>query len=461
MPPIAFAIAALAGLAYLGGHTRFMADDFCSAYYAQRFGLLRSIWYWYRTWSGRYTAFAFDWLSLEAFGRYGAWLFPPLTLGFWLVAAVGTIHTALRRAAPQSKNLAAALALGSLFLVTVILLSPDVPQSFYWLNGLRAYVLPLGILTFYAWLFAWGAPKLKSSRAVRWGCGMAFCLTFVNGGLSETYAAMQIALLIVLVSLQWLAGNRKGTAALFLLMAALLGALAALIVIVLAPGNAIRQSYFPSPPAPLKLLTISMQAYLNDLSEIITSLQKISALLGALLASLWIGGRYRGRFRVQGWLIVALALAGIVLSFAGFLPGVYGYSEAPPPRTLSIATFALVAFWLCSTFLAGGWLAQGAQLFSRARDALLALAIALTGVACTLTIQSVHRQRQTYVAFAQLWDRADAQILQARAQGQAEVHIPALENWAGLDRPSDNPKFWATVCYSKYYGIQVYGPPYP
>jgi len=69
---IAFALAALAALAYLGGQTRFMADDFCSAYYAQRFGLLRSIWYWYRTWSVGYTAFAFDWLLLETFGRHGA-----------------------------------------------------------------------------------------------------------------------------------------------------------------------------------------------------------------------------------------------------------------------------------------------------------------------------------------------------------------------------------------------------
>jgi hypothetical protein len=203
-----------------------------------------------------------------------------------------------------------------------------------------------------------------------------------------------------------------------------------------------------------------VQAYLAYLFEIVRSLQKLSALIGALLASVWIGIRYRPRLHVQPWLIALLVLAGIALSFVCFPPAVYAYIKAPPPRTLSNAAFALTAFLLCAAFLTGCVLADRIHSIPRLQTGLIALALLLTSAASALTIQSVVQQRDTYIAFAQKWDMVNAQILQARAQGQPSVTIPAMTNWAGLDRPSDNRKFWATVCYSQYYGIQVYGPPY-
>mgnify|MGYP003337145567 CR=1 FL=1 len=46
------------------------------------------------------------------------------------------------------------------------------------------------------------------------------------------------------------------------------------------------------------------------------------------------------------------------------------------------------------------------------------------------------------------------------ANGQESITIPAISSWAVRDRPNENPKFWATKCYSDFYGIQVFGPPY-
>ena len=91
---------------------------------------------------------------------------------------------------------------------------------------------------------------------------------------------------------------------------------------------------------------------------------------------------------------------------------------------------------------------------------LIVLATLLIGVSSALTMIYVNQNRSTYIAYAQKWDAMDTQILQARANHQVFVNIPAMFNWAALERPSDNPKFWATACYSEYYGIQVYGPPY-
>src|SRR5260221_14754504 len=118
---IPFTTLALAGLAYLGNYTRFMADDYCSAYYAQRLGLLRSIWYWYVTWSGRYTAFAFDWLTLiQIFGRYGAHFIPPLAIVIWTIATVAAIYLSLKLITPHFSTLKLATVLGTCFTLTVI-----------------------------------------------------------------------------------------------------------------------------------------------------------------------------------------------------------------------------------------------------------------------------------------------------------------------------------------------------
>jgi hypothetical protein len=70
-------------LAYLGGYSQLMADDFCSVYYAERLGVLRSAWYWYITWHGGYSAALADGV-LGLFGRTGIAFVVPATILIWL-----------------------------------------------------------------------------------------------------------------------------------------------------------------------------------------------------------------------------------------------------------------------------------------------------------------------------------------------------------------------------------------
>lgn len=461
LPIIVFAVLALAGFAYLGNYTRFMADDYCSAYVAQRFGLLRSIWYWYITWSGRYTAFGFDWLILtRTFGPYGAHLVPPLAIAIWIAANIAAIYFGLKSMAPLSSTWSVAAALGASFTLTAIALSPDIAQSFFWLNGMRSYSLPLVIASVYVLLFQWIMPRLKSNRAVLWMCISAFLLMFANGGFSETYAVIQLMLLAVLAGLRWLSNGRRFDAGLKILAAATMGALASVIVIALAPGNAIRRATLTRPPGLIEWMEISIGSYLSFLQNILLDPQKFSALLGALLVSAWAGAGYKEQLHLKRWTIPAQIFGGVLVSFAGIPPAVYGYAEAPPPRTLSIVVFALMVFWMNASFLIGNRLAGRARSASRLEVGLLIPAGLAIALASALALSYVNQHRSEYISFAQKWDAADAQILRARAQNLQSVIIPTMDNWAGLDRPSDNPKFWATKCYTQYYGIQVFGPPY-
>jgi Family of unknown function (DUF6056) len=461
LPVIVFAGMALAGLAYLGGYTRFMADDYCSAYYAIRFGLLRSIWYWYITWSGRYTAFAFDWLILaKTFGPYGAHWVPPLAIAIWLIATIAAVYISLKAIAPRSAIVSIAIAISVSFILAVIVLSPDIAQSYFWLNGMRSYSLPLVVMSIYVLLFEWLVPRLKSDRAIWLTCVIAFDLTFANGGFSETMAALQPMMLIFITGLHWLSNDRKTDTTFKVLAAATLGALLSVIVVALAPGNALRKAQLPASPGLIKWMEISIGAYLAYLQDILLSPQKITALLGAILVSAWAGTGDKAQITLRWWMIPAQIIGGLILSFVCIPPAVYGYAAPPPPRTLSIAAFALVAFWMVASFLIGSWLARTSRSSVRLEIGLIVLATLLIGVSSALTMVYVNQNRSTYIAYARKWDAMDAQILQARANHQAFVNIPAMLNWAALERPSDNKKFWATACYSEYYGIQVYGPPY-
>ncbi len=305
LPIIAFATVAVAGLAYLGGYTRFMADDYCSAYYAVRFGLLRSIWYWYINWSGRYTAFAFDWLILtKTLGPYGAHWVPPMAIAIWLIATIAAIYISLKATAPRSTIMGIAIAISASFVLAVIVLSPDIAQSYFWLNGMRSYSLPLVVMSIYALLFVWLVPRLKSDNAIWLTCILAFGLTFANGGFSETMAALQPMMLIFITGLHWLSNDRKTDTTFKVLAAATLGALLSMIVVALAPGNALRKAQLPASPGFIKWMEISIGAYLSYLQDILLSPQKITALLGDSWSahgleqdikpkSLYDGGRFR------------------------------------------------------------------------------------------------------------------------------------------------------------------------
>ncbi len=461
LPIIAFATMALAGLAYLGGYTRFMADDYCSAYYAIRFGLLRSIWYWYINWSGRYTAFAFDWLTLtKTLGPYGAHLVPPIAIITWLIATIAAVYIRLKAMAPRSAVVSIAIAISASFVLAVIILSPDIAQSYFWLNGMRSYSLPLVVMSVYAFLFQRIVPRLKSDKVVWLTCILAFGLTFANGGFSETMAALQPMMLIFITGLYWLANDRKIDTTFKVLAAATLGALFSMIVVALAPGNALRKAQLPPSPGLIKWMEISIGAYLSYLQDILLSPPKITALLGAILVSAWAGTGYKAETTLRWWTIPAQIMGGLILSFICVPPAVYGYAAPPPPRTLSIAAFALVTFWMVASFLIGSWLTRTSRSAVQLEVGLIVLATLLIGVSSALTMAYVNQNQGAYIAYAQKWDAMDAQILQARANHQPFVNIPAMFNWAALERPSDNPKFWATACYSEYYRIQVYGPPY-
>ena len=447
--------------AYIGSFNRFIADDFCSAYFAQRLGLLRSVWYWYKSWFGDFSSSIVDGI-MPTMGVRGLTFSVVVTLIIWLILTISAVWLLLPKNISRKEKTLAAFSFGAAIIFVTLLVSPNVLQSLYWWGGMRAYIPPLLFATFYLILFQLFRQKTRSTREqVVWG-GISLLVSFFGCGFSETFSPVHVVLMIFLIGLGLSSGKMKpGSTTFPFLMTGLLGSTTALVVMVLAPGNALRQTFFPATPGIFTIFSISLSGYFAFLRDLVGSPDKVSGLAGFSLAAIWLGTRAPAGSGLKGWIAPALLLAGFILAFGCFPSSAYGMSDVPPARTLVIAVYYLVVSMAVSGFIFGQWLST--RLESRAEfrvNLVFGLCVLLFMVFSAWTNgQTLFASSQQFRDYAVNWDRMNARIFQAKAAGDTQVIIPIMTNWAGLDNASDNPRFWVNVCMSRYYEINIITPP--
>jgi len=454
-----FSLAALSFHAYIGSLSRFLADDYCVAYYARHFGFLRSIWYWYISWSGTFSTSIFDWFLL-IIKPGGIPFVTPAVLIIWTIVTTITVYLFLPHEFSSRIKLLTSITFGTLTVYATLLISPDVPQSLYWWTGMRSYILPLVIFTFYWIFFQWQKIKGKNWNLLLWSL-LSFSILFIIGGFSETFTPVLAVFFIGATTLGFL--NKKPASperSFFLILGGLLGVVTSLIVVVAAPGNANRQAFYQPPPGIFGIFTISISAFLMFISNILIAPERFAGILGVFLASLWFGSIVNHTYKTRPWIPPAILLAGIALTFGCFLPAAWGLSEAPPDRTLCIPAFILVVTFLIAGFTAGNQLSfyMAQHQLNIAQTGLLVIIMACIGFSAWVNIHNLYSTRQAYLDYAQKWDRVNRQIIQTKLAGYDMVHIPSMDSWTTLDKPNDNPRFWLNICYSKYYDVQILSP---
>lgn len=447
---------------YIGSFNRMLGDDYCSMYIGERLGLLRSIWYWYRSWHGGFSASAADWL-LSVFGP-GAFPFHTFVfLSAWVLFAAFAASQALRWAGYVSPHPVGSLLLAVLLVFTTLSLSPDIIESLFWWGGVRGYVAPLVLFTLYLAVFFYLQTSAGQRVPLVIQVLLSFGLAFLIGGFSETFTPVFVVLLAAMSVIRGLSFRLEGKYHPFLFWGAgFVGSLLALLAMILAPGNAVRQGYFPAPPNLFTILSVAFTSFQAFMDYIFTSLSQVTALLGSALGSLWLGMTIRRdapSTPPRLWWTVAILMAGFVLAFGCFPPPVYGTSEPPPERTLVASAFFLILAFLAAGFVVGKWLTYQGKTERVLVPTLLVLTYGLLLFSAYGTAQRLYGMRAVHIEFAQRWDRVDAQIRAAKASGLHEIVIPSLTNWADAAFPTDNPRYWPNVCYSKFYDINIVAPP--
>ena len=233
----------LVGYAFIGSFARYTADDYCWAGVLRTEGFLRAQMLWYTGYSPRY-AFTFLVNLVELAGPAIVPALPAAAIVVWLATLTWTflqfkIRLGRLSTTTSALLLAEATALGSLQT------APDMAQSLYWQTGMLTYLLPLVLATF---LIGWIRRAIDQPRLEAWALGISGLVTFVAGGLSETYlipqnVALTLALLACVLVAPRAAVRRLASAH---LAVALAGGVLALLAILVAPSTASRVGGSPA-----------------------------------------------------------------------------------------------------------------------------------------------------------------------------------------------------------------------
>jgi hypothetical protein len=447
--PLLFSSIILCLHGYLGHFSRYIGDDFCTAYFAHRLGVLRATWFWYLNWSGRYSASVLDAMT-GLLGPDAVPVIVPFTIIIWTIVLSAFFLTFLH----QLKNrFLVSLALATTSLFTLFLLAPEIRQSLYWGQGMRSVVPPLIMGTIQIVLLnqiqsrAWTKVQLWL-----WGI-LSFLWALVAGGFSETYASFQVgALLFALLVTLLLAKFKFSNTSLFL-GSGLLGAVSALIIVILAPGNSERQAFFPPAPSITELLTISIKSYLLYMANLINSADKVLAILGLFCLAALIGSQFQHEHEMDSRLLLVIPCLMLGLPFICFPPAVYGTSEPPPNRTLILPTYFFLMGLLAWGAVYGNLLAKEQSLI--VSKLLPSLAMITITISASINAVNLYQSKSEFIEYATVWDETDANILKSKQNGATQVLIPAIPNWASLNTPNDNPRFWVNLCMSSYYDVQI------
>lgn len=413
--------------AWVGAYARYVADDYCWAGVLRIEGFWPAQVAWYTGYSPRY-AFTFLVNLAELAGPAVVPLLPTVALVTWLTSLVWCFSQFGLRLRP-------ALILGEVAVLAVLHTAPDLGQSLYWQTGMLTYLLPLILATLFVGLVVRAERRPSVSLPTVVVCA---ALTYVAGGLSETYLIPQnVALTLVTVAA--LVYRRS---ALPYIVTGLAGGVLALATILIAPATASRVG---GSPADLWLaLSASIAAGAYQALRLVRYFPHIVALCLALPALLQLPSRAPDGRRLG---LVTAAVA-FTLPFCYF-PSFYAQNGNPPARSLIVPGAILIGYLAFLGVALGPYF--GARVPTAGRWASVAALLAVPlGVAVT-TFPDGARAAD----YAAQWDAEDALIRSARDSGQRELVVPPLPPNLGEDFVTADPKHFLNVCVARYYGVDT------
>jgi hypothetical protein len=444
-------LGALAQFARTGWLSRYWADDYCYSWVMRAGGLLRGPLDWYMSSGNRFSTILLVGFQ-DLFGPAAIRWIPGLVLLLWVLAWVVCIH----QAAQLFKLRVLPLWVGLFALVQVFfaaLLAPDRLQTLYWRMGTLHYSFPLLLLLLNLALAAgW---RRRAGRGLLWGAAIC-ALSFFAGGFSETFAAMQTGVYLLILAAGLALGRgveRRQTVR--ILLPGLAGALAAMVLMMLSPSNAWRQAALPATPSLPQLIELILRYTFDFTRDTLRGLPVPLLILAALSALIAYAGFWRERPAVaqRGRILLYAAgflCMGILLAACAIAPSVYAGGQFPAGRALMPTRFAL----LSGIALAAACLPGLLPVQVRRSDPAALLAALLTLAACFYPLRAaaaLEPQRRELAAWAVRWDARDAQIQSLRTQGQTDPLVRQVEVVSGLEDMGPDPGNWVNRCAAGYY----------
>lgn len=444
-------LAGIAAFAYMGSFSRYWADDYCYSAVIKLNGLFRGVVDWFMTSGNRFSTITMVWLS-ELFGPRAIAFLPAAVMIAW---TAGWIFFLVNLARSQGWNMPrrwlVLIALLQVFFC--VLLAPDRLQAVYWRMGTLHYTFPMALMLF---ILGWMAARWHSGA--NWGYVLgSLLLAFFAGGFSETFAALQTGVCLVLAAGVALLPQRRR--AWGLIAPVLVGSLLAMGLMMLSPSNEWRQAALPPPDNLGQLIGYALR---YSLDFVVYSLRgqplpiAVFAGISALTAFLAAAALPRlPRARVSlAWALVWL-LVGFGLIVCCVAPSAYAGLQYPAGRALMPARFAFLASAggaaICLGLAARAWIGAWRPRLVLVAASLLLLAACLYPVRAVVLLRGEMNLLRDRAA---RFDERDAQIRADMAAGQTNIITREVEVVHTLADMGPSPDYWINFCARLYYGVE-------
>ncbi len=394
--------AALLSYAWLGLHSRYLADDFGFAAGVRDDGFWRSQLLTYEAWSGRISSTFIS--SIVALGGTRTVPFLPAVWIVLLCACFALVPAASRRWR---------IALAMTFVWAICDGAADIFESLYWPTGAVAYFVPLAFVA----LAAYAAQRSQATLA-------ALCAALAATS-SEMLAVIAFAAAAITACFHRARASFAATA----------GAAAGLLIVLLSPGNAGRRMHYAATPPVLELMAKTATQSVEYATRFVVRAGVQSLLILILFALA--GSVIRAR-ALPAWITAA---AAIVIANAISVHTGYGY---PPARGLTVVD----AFVFAAIAITG---ARMRNVLAR-RETLAWIIVAILVV--TGPLVSILRNAQVMPSarrFAEQWDAADRQLRRGKGKGTIVVDVPVRVG--NLYYVTPNPAHPSNVAVAHYYGV--------
>jgi hypothetical protein len=452
---------------YASQFTRLLADDYCYGGEALTRGWWGALDYYFNNWQGQFSTVGL----LQGVVLLGVntvrWL-PAAYLVLWSAAWVWAIYQFNRLTGMRQPFLAACL-MTALVMYAIVAGAPNIYQSLYWASASVTYITPMVMLTTFIGILLYVQRRPIGGIGLAVIAGFSLLMMFIADGFSTTFSALQCTLLALGLLVYFSGKVPQRRAALVILLAGFIGAVTALIPLVGAPGNAIRQARFP-PPLPLPTVALEnlkfAGAFLAMDAVLFSAIPLVVALMCAgVLYHHWqpLSPMVLGFIkRHSRWLLAASFVVWLLLTYALLIPSTYSVATMPPGRTLIIPHTLLIILAVAWGAIMGLGMQKTTShdgLFLSSRWALIALVPLLLVGPLRTTVETLALTGE-FRKFAQEWDARDHTIRVAVAAGETELVVPPFtEDLAELvyvASAGEQSNQGMNACVELYYGLESF-----
>lgn len=448
---------ALLFYSYTSLFSRFILDDFCMGQTLVEKGFWSAQSWWYLNFIGRYS-FTFFIHIFVGLGPRGARYAPSVFLIVLIISLFFIIFSNFYKKANTLK-----LVLGSILSATsisfsILYLAPEVSESFDWVVGMTTYFLPIVFFSLVLMIFSFLINFKYKQLTTRLLIGLFSLLVVITAGFSESFTVVACVFWAISSLVLYVYRSKIPKKSLKLSILALIVSFVSLLIVVVAPGNNIRKSYFPKPQSPsiVAVQSINETVTFTTTSILNTKTSFILVFISAIILALLVGKKLKAEKASLIFIWVSIVVS--ILIFCSYFPPIYSLSNLPPERVLIIPVFILVVYVFLSGYIFGRWLLVLPSKFLTAICILILIISVIAVFKVPLTTKTQLENNITKKsAFAEGFDKLDSDIRQKVASGQTEyiaAPIPFTNNHEATQ--ISDPTHWINKCVAGYYKLKIF-----